>query len=102
VARGKAAQVGDERISPNGYHYTREPQGWELTGRLVAGKARGKPLAKNERVRYTDGNRLNNDPSNLVVYQVKEQSASNQLERLYSKRDEIQAQIDDLEREARS
>jgi len=97
MARGQRSAVGDTRVAPNGYHYTNTEDGWQLTGRLNAGIARGKPLEKNERIRYEDGDKLNNHPDNLVGYQTKEGSSGSRLAKLYAKRDDIQAQIEALE-----
>lgn len=97
MARGKNAKPGETRISPNGYHYTRTKVKWELTGRLVAGKARGFPLTKSERVRYLDGNPLNLEPENIEVFEVKRKSPKSQKARLEAKLEDLQAQLDLLE-----
>jgi hypothetical protein len=97
--RGQRSDLGAVRMSPNGYHYTRTEVGWELTHRLVAGEKLGRRLADNERVRFKDGNRSNRDPDNLEVYIAHEGSKLKKLARLKARRDELQAQIDDLEEE---
>jgi hypothetical protein len=95
--RGQKAKVGDTRVSPNGYHYTRTKDGWELTGRLVGAKKLGRALLPTERVRYEDGNRLNNDPDNVIVYTVRESSNAKKRARLEAKIEELQAQLDELD-----
>lgn len=99
MARGKNASIGDTRISPNGYHYTRIEDKWELTGRLVMEAHLGRKLLPEERVRYKDNNRLNNDIENLTFIVTTPGGPKKELARLYAKRDEINAKIIELEQE---
>jgi hypothetical protein len=69
--RGNASPVGATRTAPNGYHYTKTEDGWELTHKLVAEEALGRKLASNERCRFKDGDRTNLKPDNIVVYTTK-------------------------------
>jgi hypothetical protein len=96
MARGKQATIGDTRVSQNGYHYTKTPQGWRLTHQLVLEEKLGRPLADNERCRFNDGDRNNRHPDNLSVYKVAEQSKGKRKAWLESKIEELQAELDSL------
>ena len=74
MPRGRKANIGDTRVAPNGYHYTRTEHGWESTHRLVCAERMGRPVGSDERVRFLDGDRANLDPENLEVFTVKEAS----------------------------
>lgn len=52
-------------IGVNGYRYV----GQKLEHRLVVERAIGRKLRRSEYVHHVDGNKLNNDPSNLVACQ---------------------------------
>lgn len=95
--RGRKSKIGDTRTAPNGYHYTRTENGWELTGRVVSAKQLGRELRPDERIRYLDGDRSNNDPDNLEVYVVKERSKAKRKALLESKIEALQAELEDLE-----
>ena len=97
--RGSKSKVGDTRVSPNGYHYTRTEKGWELTGRLVGAGVLGRPLEPTERVRYKDGNRLNNGEDNVQVFVVRSTSTAKRRARLEAKLADIQAQLEELDEE---
>lgn len=97
MARGKKSKVGDTRVSPNGYHYTRTKTGWELTHRLVASKQLGRDLSPEERVRFRDGDRSNRHPDNLEVYRIKEASTERKRARIQARIDELQAQLESLD-----
>jgi hypothetical protein len=97
--RGQTSKPGDTRVSPNGYHYTRTEEGWVLTARLIAGETRGEPLAKNERVRFVDGDRTNLDPANIMAYIVREGSRAKKAARIKSRIEELQAELQDIENE---
>jgi hypothetical protein len=102
MARGRTANPGDTRVSPNGYHYTKTDKKWELTHRLTIERHLGRPLAEDERCKFAPGfdkAKDYNNPAAILVYKIKEQSAGSKLANLYAKRDEIQAQIDALEAE---
>lgn len=101
MSRGYRKPVGATRISPNGYEYTKTPDGWELTGRIVAAKKLGRKLLPTERIRYKDENRLNNHPDNIIVYTVRQKSQAARKADLEAKIEELQAQLEELE-EAKS
>jgi argininosuccinate lyase len=67
MPRGQGANIGDERISANGYHYTRTESGWRLTHHIVAEQTLGRPLNDDERVTFKDKKRTNLSPENVVV-----------------------------------
>lgn len=102
MSRGYRSKVGDTRTSPNGYHYTRTPDGWELTGRILGAQKLGRKLEANERIRYKDGDRTNLDPDNIEVYVAKAKSPAAQKAALEAKRDELEAQIAELEEQLSS
>jgi len=96
--RGKKSEVGDTRVAPNGYHYTRTTNGWELTHRLVVQRKLGRDLQYDERVRFLDGDRSNyEDPDNLEVFTVAKGSNNKRRARLEARRDEIDAQLAELD-----
>ncbi len=100
MARGTKSEIGDTRVAPNGYHYTRTESGWELTHRLTAERKLGRPLEYNERVRFVDGDRSNYGvPDNLEVYQVRQASVEKRRARLEAKIDELQGQLLELQRD---
>ncbi len=88
--------MGDTRTSRNGYQYTRTEIGWELSHRLVVERELGIKIRPNERVRFSDGDRTNLSPENLVVYEVKAKTNDKRIAELEAKRDEIDAQIEEL------
>ena len=96
--RGQKSKEGDTRTAPNGYHYTRTGEGWELTHRIVAERKLGRSLSYDERVRFVDGDRSNfDDPDNINVYKVREASAAKKRARIEARMEELQAQLDELE-----
>jgi hypothetical protein len=96
MSRGKASKVGDTKVSPNGYHYTRMPDGWQLTGRVIAAEKLGRALKSNERVRFLDGNQLNLDPDNIEVRETKVTNGTRKA-RLEARIEELQAKLAELE-----
>ena len=96
MTRGRASRIGDTRVSPNGYHYTRTAKGWELTHRLIAEETLGRPLADNERVKFKDNDRTNLYRDNIEVYVVKEQSKKKRIAVLEHRIQELQAELEDL------
>ena len=98
MARGQKAKVGDTRIAPNGYHYTRTKAGWVLTHRLTAERKLGRPLSKDERVRFVDGDRTNySDPNNIEVYEVRRGSIAKRRAQLEARKEAIEAELAELE-----
>ncbi len=97
MSRGTPARVGDKRTAPNGYEYIKTTNGWVTMGRYIAGQKLGRHLRPNERIKYLDGDHSNNDPANIEVYVVKQSNPKRKLARLEAQRDEINAQIEELE-----
>ena len=102
MARGQRATNGETRVSPNGYHYTKTSEGWELTHRLLAEKKLGRKLQPNERVKFIDGNRQNITEDNVEVFEVKRGRTNRRRAQLQARINELQAQLDDLDREEAS
>ena len=99
MTRGRKSKTGDTRTAANGYHYTRTKSGWELTHRLTASRKLGRELSFDERVRFADGDRSNyNDPDNIRVYKIREASTAKKRARIEARIDELQAQLDELEK----
>lgn len=71
MSRGQAAAIGDERWSPNGYHYTKTKTGWQLTSRMLMEEKLGRPLLSTERVVFKNGNRRDVRIDNLELTEVK-------------------------------
>lgn len=92
MARGKAASVGDTRVSANGYHYTRTETEWRLTHHIIAEQKLGRPLADDERAVFVDKDRRNLDPRNIFV-------AKRGKSNLRRRRAQIEARIDELKGE---
>ncbi len=100
MARGRKATIGDTRVAPNGYHYTRTEGGWESTHRLVLREKLGRAVGADERVRFLDGDRDNLDPDNLEVYIIKQASTATRIARLETKKDDIMSELIELYTEA--
>jgi hypothetical protein len=98
--RGRTSKVGDTRIAPNGYHYTRTREGWTLTHRLVVERQLQRQIGSDERVRFRDGNRSNLSPENLEVYKVGSSTRDKRRARLQAKIEELQAQLRELDEES--
>lgn len=92
MARGKAASVGDTRVSANGYHYTRTETEWRLTHHIIAEQKLGRPLADDERAVFVDKDRRNLHPTNIFV-------AKRGKSNLRRRRAQIEARIDELQGE---
>jgi hypothetical protein len=96
MARGQSSKVGDTRVSPNGYHYTRTDKEWRLTHHLLAEKKLGRLLNKDERVIFVDGKRSNLSPDNLKVIVKGSGSVARQRARLTARINELTAQLNEL------
>jgi hypothetical protein len=97
MARGKKSRVGDIRVAPNGYQYTRTEAGWALTHRLLVERDLGRSLRYDERVRFRDGNRANLNLGNLEVRKVKESTKERKRARIEARIEELQAQLEELD-----
>lgn len=97
MPKGTLSPDGSERTSQNGYHYTKRNGSWVLTHRLVIEAKLGRELRGNERIRFKDGDRTNRDPSNLVVYTVKDRSPAARRAEIEAKIEELQAELDSLQ-----
>jgi septal ring factor EnvC (AmiA/AmiB activator) len=102
MTRGVTSKIGDTRISPNGYEYTRTEDGWRLTHHLVAEKMLGRPLAADERVKFKTKNRRDLSEKNLEVVLKGRSSLRRQLANLEARRNEIDAQIKSIKAELES
>lgn len=100
MSRGRNAQVGDTRVSANGYHYTRVENGWRLTHHLIAEeKILGRPLREDERVHFRTGNKADLTPNNIKVVKKGKASLRQQKARLEVRIEELQAQLDEVNKE---
>jgi hypothetical protein len=88
---------GSWYVSQNGYHYTKKDGKFHLTHRLIMEQKLGRKLEKGERVKFKDNDRTNLDPDNIVMTNPQQKSLRAQLAVLIAKRDDLQAQIDDIE-----
>lgn len=97
MARGQAAVIGDERWSPNGYHYTKTKSGWQLTHRMLMEEKLGRPLLPTERVVFKNSNRRDVRIENLVLTEVKTdlKKMRQKLATIQDKIRELQAQEQD-------
>jgi len=97
MTRGVRSNVGDTRVAPNGYHYTRTGEGWQLTHRVMAERDLGRRLLSNERIRFLDRDRANLNPSNIEVYTTKEKTVAAKKAVLESKIEDLQAELEALD-----
>jgi len=98
MARGRAAQPGSTNVSANGYHYTRTEDKWVLTHHLIAAKKLGHPIdTKKVQVFFIDGDKTNLDPDNVGIRPKHASSAQKRLAQLHARRQEIDAEIQELE-----
>lgn len=98
MARGQKSRPGDTRIAPNGYHYTRTKEGWQLTHRIVVERKLGRGLEPDERVRFKDGNRDNIEATNLEVYKIRQGSLQKRKARIEARIEELQIELKEIER----
>jgi hypothetical protein len=97
--RGRKSEVGEDRITANGYHQVRTERGWEYTHRLIAAETLGRDIAPNERVRFIDGDRNNLAASNIEVYTTRTSSEGSRRARLEARIEDLKGQLDDLVRD---
>lgn len=99
MPRGQKSKIGDERTAPNGYHYTRTAEGWRLTHHIVAERILGRPLRQNERVEFKDRDRSNLTDENIHVTIQGRGSLRRRRAQLQERIRELQAELEDVERE---
>jgi hypothetical protein len=100
MARGESALIGSERISKNGYTYVKTVDVWRLKHHIIAEKKYGRSIdTKTERVIFKDHDRNNFDPDNIIIEKKKGITKGAQLARLKTRREELEAQIAELEDE---
>lgn len=100
MPRGVAAKVGDTNVSDNGYHYTRTEGGWRLTHHLIAEEQLGRPIGRDETVRFKDSDRTNLSPDNIIVT-TRRTSIRGRIAAIESKIMELQAEKANLEEQLR-
>jgi hypothetical protein len=93
MPRGKTAEIGDTRVAPNGYHYTRTEGGWVLTHHLAAEKLLGRPLRAEERVKFKSKDKTNFSPSNIEVILKGKSSLRRRKAQLEARIEELQAEL---------
>lgn len=99
MARGQKANVGDKRVAPNGYEYTRTESGWRLTHHLVAESILERPLQADEGVYFKDGKRHNLDPENIAVREKGRGSLRRRLAHIEDRIRELSAERDEIKQE---
>lgn len=97
MGRGKQSKPGDERVAPNGYHYVKRKKGWVLKHHVIAEKKLGRPVRKNERVYFKDGDRNNFDEDNIEVRRVR--TKEDRIKELDQRIDELKAERNALVKE---
>lgn len=68
---GRERPDGAKQPHSSGYTMVKADGKWALEHRYVMEQQLGRSLEKHERVHHKDGNRSNNDPSNLELWKVK-------------------------------
>jgi len=97
VPRGKAAPEGATYVSQNGYEYTKRGGKFTATHILRIEEHLGRSLRPSERVKFKDGNKQNLSIENLEVVIKGSASLATQRARLVARRDELNAQIQDID-----
>jgi hypothetical protein len=98
MSRGRSAPEGATYWSQNGYHYTKQDGKYRLTHQLMMEEHLGRALLESERVRFIDGDRKNLTIENLRVVTKGKTTLTKQLAQLIARRDELNAQIKDVEK----
>ncbi len=96
MTRGRKSDVGDTRVAPNGYHYTKTDRGWEATHRIIAARKLGRRLSEREWVQFRDGDRTNLTEENLEVFEIGQKSKEKRIAELEAKIQDLQHQLQEL------
>lgn len=96
--KGQRAEVGDTRVAPNKYHYTRTADGWRLTHHLTAEKALNRPIGKDEMVRFKPGFSRDDydNPDAIEVIQKGKSSKARRMNYLEGRIEEMQQELESL------
>lgn len=80
--------VGSERITKDGYIEVKvsDPNKWETKNKIVYKKHFG-DIPKGYKVIYADGNKLNNEPDNLILVSSSELLIANRNHLIYNNKD---------------
>lgn len=80
--------VGSERITKDGYIEVKvsDPNKWETKNKIVYKKHFG-DIPKGYKVIYADGNKLNNEPDNLILVSSSELLIANRNHLIYDNKD---------------
>lgn len=101
MPRGQAADVGTERVSPNGYRYIRREEGWRLVHREIAETQLGRSLRTDEYVTFVDGDKTNLSPENVIVQLRGRTSLRRKHAQICARISELEAIRDSLEERIR-
>jgi|SRR5215831_16947991 len=97
MPRGRPSEVGDTRVAPNGYHYTRTSEGWRATHELILERKLGRKLDKaTEGCKFVDGDKANLSPENIELRTKREVSDNTKRARLQARIEELQGELDEL------
>lgn len=80
--------VGSERITKNGYIEVKvaDPNKWETKNKVIYKKYFG-DIPKGHKVIYADGNKLNNEPDNLILVSCSELLIANRKHLIYDNKE---------------
>jgi hypothetical protein len=99
MVRGKPAPDGAAYVSQNGYHYTKRNGKFKATHILLMEDHLGRPLEPMERVRFKNRDKTDLRIDNLEVTIKGKASLTQQRARLVARRDELNGQIADIDRQ---
>lgn len=91
--RGSRSEVGETKVSQNGYHYTKTEEKWRLTHHIIAEENLGRALTTDERVAFKDGDRTNLDPDNIEVKRKNTTSLRKKEAQLVARIEELEGQL---------
>lgn len=91
MPRGQTAEVGARRKTQNGYWTTKTEAGWKYDHQLVVEQSLGRPLDRDEDIRFKDKNKDNLDPDNLeVITTVKKVPSLTSLNKIRTRLDKVE------------
>lgn len=101
MPRGQTAEVGTENVNSLGYTQVKtEDRGWVGKHVIILEKKLGRRLLSGERAVFSDGNKTNLHPDNIVLSGTKTQrSIRARIAKLQAEIEDRQALIKDLESE---